>query len=377
MENPQLLQNIQEQKETIASHINAQLRTDEIYVIPVVVHVVWNTESQNIEDDRIYSQLEVLNRDFRKLNADTINTPEIFSEVASDAKITFCLASVDPDGEATTGITRTFTENISFSTGNEIKQTENGGIDPWDPLSYLNIWVCNLPSTILGYSSLPGFSADQDGVVINYRFFGNGFGAVSPYNLGRTCTHEIGHYLGLSHIWGDDGGTCSNDDGIGDTPLQQEETYGCPEFPLTDACSPDFPGIMFMNYMDYTDDNCMNLFTEIQIINMRSTMETIRGSLLFSPAGCNEIEPLPDGNAELLVNPNPATEGITAIIKNFDGSVLDVYLYTITGQLIEAKSVNPSNFSSAYFATDLLAPGIYFIKVFNGTYTLAKQFIVM
>jgi hypothetical protein len=256
-----------------------------------------------------------------------------------------------------------------------MKRTSDGGIDAWDADSYLNIWVCDLQDDILGFSSLPGFADEDDGVVINYKFFGDGFGAVSPYNLGRTTTHEVGHYLGLSHIWGDDGDACSGSDLIADTPNQAGENYGCPAFPLTDDCTIDPPGVMFMNYMDYTNDACMNLFTEGQKTKMRIILETVRSSLLFSAAGCNEIVPVPGAIAELNVNPNPTNGLFTISIINFEGTELQLTIYNAHGQIIEHRAEEPVVVANEYFELETLPDGMYFVSAFNGTYTLTAKFI--
>ncbi len=250
----------------IPQQINFKTADEEIYVIPVVVHVVYHTEGQNISDERITTQIQVLNADFRRQNTDTADAPAEFQAVAADIKIEFCLASFDPAGNPTNGITRTYSDTTvwDLSYADDIKSTASGGADGWPSGSYLNIWVCNLSSNVLGYAYGPNSSESVDGVVINYKYFGLGDASSYPYNQGRTATHEVGHWLNLSHIWGDDNGSCSGSDGIDDTPNQSDETFGCPNFPLMDECSPNPPGIMFMNYMDYTDDACMNLFTQDQ-----------------------------------------------------------------------------------------------------------------
>jgi hypothetical protein len=147
---------------------------------------------------------------------------------------------------------------------------------------YLNIWVCELENNVLGFASFPGTIANSDGVVINYKAFGRFKNTIAPYNFGRTATHEIGHWLNLLHIWGDDNGACSNDDAISDTPKQANSNTRCPSFPKTDACTDTAPGIMYMNYMDYTDDKCMSFFTNRQVERMKLALATSRHSLVAS-----------------------------------------------------------------------------------------------
>ncbi len=252
-----------------------------VVTIPVVVHVVYNTSSQNISDAQINSQIAILNQDFRKLNADISIVPSAFSGLAADCEIQFCLAQRDPNGNATNGIVRKSTTVTSFSSNDNIKRNANGGSDPWNTSAYLNIWVGNLSGGLLGYAQFPGGSAATDGVVILYTAFGNTGVAAAPFNKGRTATHEIGHWLNLRHIWGD--ATCGNDQ-VSDTPTQQTANYGCPSFPHV-TCSNGPNGDMFMNYMDYTDDACMVMFSAGQKTRMLASLNTTRASLLSS-LGC-------------------------------------------------------------------------------------------
>ncbi|MFN5183480.1 MAG: M43 family zinc metalloprotease [Bacteroidota bacterium] len=250
--------------------------------IPVVVHVLYNTSTQNISDAQILSQITILNNDFRRLNADKINTPSTFSSVAADCEFNFCLASVSPTGASTTGITRTFTSVTSWSANDQMKSSATGGVNPWPTDKYLNIWVCNLGGGLLGYAQFPGGSTATDGVVIGHQYFGNTGTATAPFNKGRTGTHEVGHWLNLRHIWGD--AICANDF-VSDTPTHYDANYGCPSHPKSNTCGASAE--MFMNYMDYTDDACMNMFTLGQKSRMQALFATggARASLLTSN-GC-------------------------------------------------------------------------------------------
>lgn len=252
---------------------------DDLPLLTIPVHVIvihrpgHSVGSQtNISDQRIASQIAALNLDFLRKNADAAKTPSVFK--VSGSQIQFCLASKDANGKATTGITR-YATNQNFD-NNELalKRTTR-----WDPKRYLNIWIA--PDIEgLGYAYLPTRtalpSADEDGVVILTEAFGGpGSGAIAPFNLGRTLTHEVGHYLGLDHIWGDG---CQVDDGISDTPQQREENYDCPSHP-SPSCNNN--GDMFMNYMDYVNDDCMNAFTVGQVAYMRSILATSRVQLVM------------------------------------------------------------------------------------------------
>jgi hypothetical protein len=268
-----------------------------IVTIPVVVHVVWNTTQENISDQQIFSQIDVLNADFRRTNIDAIMTPTVWTSIAADTEIEFCLATLDPNGTFTSGITRTQTSQTSFSIqADAMKSTSTGGIDPWDQDNYLNIWVCDLSGGILGYATPPSsFNNPDDGVVIGYNYFGTLGTVQAPYNKGRTCTHEVGHWLNLDHLWGS-GGNCGNDN-VNDTPTQEEENYNCPAFPHNaNSCgTSNSSGDMFMNYMDYTNDGCMNLFTLGQKARMIAAINQYRINLLNNNL-CNTNPPIPSWN---------------------------------------------------------------------------------
>ncbi|MFC2086116.1 M43 family zinc metalloprotease [Bacteroidota bacterium] len=244
-------------------------------IIPVVVHVIWHTNSQNISMERVNQQIERLNHDYRKTNNDTTDIPDEFRPYAADCEIEFAMAGVDPNGAPTDGVTRTYTEETSYewSYNEWIKHAELGGVDAWDTDKYLNIWVCNMAGGILGYAQFPyETNASEDGVVISYQYFGETYGS---YDMGRTATHEVGHWLGLYHIWGDDGGACSGSDNVDDTPNQGDNYWGTPSHPQTSCESND----MFMNYMDYVDDEAMIMFTEGQSTRIWSSIETYRSEL--------------------------------------------------------------------------------------------------
>ncbi len=247
--------------------------------ITAVVHVVYRTDEENVPDDQVTSQIDVLNRDFRASNEDRSAVPEIWQGLVADANIEFELATEDPDGNPTNGITRTQTERESFGTeGNPVKYTEAGGIPPWPTDRYLNVWVCNLEGGLLGYAQFPGMPAPEtDGVVILYTAFGTTGTAQEPYNLGRTATHEIGHFLNLFHIWGDSD-DCSGTDEVPDTPGAQGPNVGRPDFPHV-SCNNAPNGDMFTNYMDYSDDAAMFMFTPGQVLRMNATLAAERATL--------------------------------------------------------------------------------------------------
>jgi hypothetical protein len=245
--------------------------------IPVVIHVLYNTPEQNISDEQIVSQLDVLNEDYAFLNPSSLSVPDVWKPKTRDSGIRFVLARRDPSGMATNGILRVNTPRLDFQVLDpSIFQDATGGHAPWPFTDYLNIWVCNLEGNALGFSSFPGSSGNQDGIVIDYQAFGRKGTVKPPYDVGRTATHEIGHWLSLIHIWGD--AFCGNDL-VDDTPVQEKPTFRCRTFPYTDDCSTVSPGIMFMNYMDYTDDGCMQFFTDSQMLRMQSVLDNFRFSI--------------------------------------------------------------------------------------------------
>lgn len=246
--------------------------------IPVVVHVVWNSAAQNISDAQIASQIDVLNRDFRRTNPDFSSTPAAFLPLATDAQIEFFLATSNPSGTATNGIERRQTTLASFSDNDAVKATASGGLDAWPAANYLNIWVCPLGSGLLGYAQFPGGPAATDGVVVLHSAFGTNGTAAAPFNLGRSATHEIGHWLNLNHIWGDDGTGCSGTDNVADTPNQGGPNFGAPTFPHV-SCSNGPNGDLFVNYMDYVDDRVMVMFTAGQVARMQACLDSERSSL--------------------------------------------------------------------------------------------------
>ncbi|MEM1136419.1 MAG: zinc metalloprotease, partial [Bacteroidota bacterium] len=275
---------------------------ENIYVIPVIVHVIHNGEpigeGNNIPAEQVLSQLQVLNEDYRRLNTDRINTPEVFANVAVDTRIEFRKAILDPEGNVLPepGIHR-YNSGQDFWNDSQL-DSDIKPITSWDPKLYMNIWVANLGTTLLGYASWPKASGNlgvplendndnQDGVVINNAVFGSNHTTLGTfdklndnrYDRGRTCSHEIGHYLALLHPWGVIGG-CEDDDFCDDTPTtitDRDDVFSPCVFP--DPANPntcteenDLPD-MFQNFMDYTADACMNLFTADQSLRMQAVLE--------------------------------------------------------------------------------------------------------
>lgn len=259
--------------------------------IPVVVHVLWHDEAQNISDDQIRSQIEVLNADYRARNADLSQVPAPFVSLVVDPQIEFQLAVRDPDGKPTTGITRTRTALQSFQANgadlplllDRMIKFDGTGKSPWPTDRYLNIWVCQLANGLLGYAQFPGGPPSTDGVVILHSAFGTTGTAQAPFDKGRTTTHEIGHYFNLLHIWGDDAGGCARSDNVTDTPNQAGPNTGTPTYPHV-SCGNAPHGDLFMSFMDYVDDAAMVMFTQGQVARMNATLLGERASLTTSDA---------------------------------------------------------------------------------------------
>jgi hypothetical protein len=251
----------------------------EVITVPLVIHVLWNLPDEDVSEAQIASQIAVLNEDFRAQNADLAMAPDAFRAVSADARLEFELATTAPDGSSHSGIDRVRTVRRSFPPDDSMKSSTTGGVDAWPTDRYLNIWVCELEPGGLGHAQLPGGPAPTDGVVIAHLAFGTTGTAAAPFDRGRTATHQVGHWLNLLHIWGDDGHGCNGTDFVEDTPNQAGPNYGRPSYP-TVSCGNGPDGDMFVNYMDLVDDACMVMFTAGQVQRMRACIETARPWLL-------------------------------------------------------------------------------------------------
>jgi hypothetical protein len=363
-----------------------------VYNIPTIVHVIHSGQSvgsgTNISQNQVNSQFDVLNEDFRKLNADFSTVcPSVFQSVAADCQINFCKALRDPQGNtlAEPGIDRINASTKGWTTGSYTQSYVDGTIKPnsiWPPNQYLNIWVCNLGQGLLGYATFPSNSAlsclsapfgsaTTDGVVILYTAFGRVGNVQAPYNKGRSATHEIGHWLGLRHIWGD--ANCGSDC-VADTPPQQTSNFGCPTFPQV-TCNNGPNGDMFVNYMDYTDDPCMVMFTAGQKTRMQTCMANgtyrvpLSSSFVCSPLGVADI----DNQDKFNLYPNPTTGKITVDPLDL-GNDLTVKIYDVLGSVIKELKLE----NSTKLDIDLSAQqnGIYFIELSNSKGKVTQKFTI-
>lgn len=342
-----------------------------VVTIPVVVHVVWNSEDENISDEQVFSQIEVLNKDFRAQNVEVANIPSVFQPLIADVEFEFCLAKTDPDGNASTGITRTFTQNtVGIGGSSSLHYSAQGGKDAWDTERYLNIYVAKFAGGVGGIASFPGQGpAAEQAVEIDYRQFGT-INAVPPYHLGRTCTHEIGHYFNLEHPWGPGFDDCCEDDFVADTPEACDTYLGeCPTFPISSCSEPD----MFMNFMFYTNDECMGMFTLGQKERMLAALNEARPGLLEGEA-CVSV-PVLEANtgAELVIIGNPAIGQMSFEIKGSGGRLWDVQLVDLLGRKYCQNAV-PEN-ESMLVSGEGWAPGIYFLLAKHREHRLSQQVV--
>ena len=343
-----------------------------LITIPVVVHIVYHTAVENISDAQVQSQIDVLNTDYQKRNADTAGIPAYYRSLAANCGFRFGLALVDTNGQVTTGIVRRNTNVTSFSIDDGIKFTASGGDDGWDRDRYLNIWVGNLSGGILGYSSIVGGSKATDGVVVLYTAFGTNGTATAPFNLGRTGTHEVGHWLNMIHTWGDD--SCGNDE-VADTPPQEGPDYGDPSGIII-SCGNEPYGNLYMDYMDFTDDIGMHLFTYGQRDRMRTLFAPggFRYALLSStvPVAVDSAVSVAGAGSGITVFPNPAVSVVT--VKLADpasmGGLLEVY--DRLGRLVAVVRI-----TSLQLQLDVSgwASGVYFIRVNGGRASTAAKLV--
>lgn len=421
-------------------------RSKQLLTVPVVVHIIYNTPAQNISDEAVFSQIEVLNEDFQRLNADAGEARAIFQEVAGNPEIQFVLADTDPEGNPTTGITRTQTEVKTFLPLNltipdileavdscgvditdqdqfldsifcinnkalehaleeleaqdttqleDMKFTEKGGIDPWDQDRYINIWVCSMtiisdgqPTVgIAGFATppveapnwegaeFPDNFEETDGIVVHYEAFGKNT-PIADFAGGRTCTHEMGHYFGLRHIFGD--GYCADDDGLADTPPTNaffppeslEELLvlpSCEEAKEKDTCPEDELPDMIENYMDYSPQKCQNLFTLDQVAIMRSMLEGPRSGLILENTTSTYSAVL---DQAVLLYPNPTSGFLQLEMKGFNKEDFTVTIENVLGQQYSTQSaITPLQIGH-------LEKGLYWIRLSNEEMEVVKKVVL-
>ena len=354
----------------------------EVVTIPVVVHVVWKDKADSLSYEQISSQIEALNRDYRLKNE---HSGHPYEAIAADMEIEFCLAQRDPNGNSTNGVNYVRTAVEKVGCGDAIYFSSKGGSDAWEPESYLNIWVGELCSGIAGKASFPGEgNPEQDGVVVQPKRFGTIGTVQAPYDLGRTATHEVGHYFNLLHLWGpcdemiEENGfaccanldaDCNCDDGVADTPLTTSNYLNRCLSVTNPVCGRrDMP----MNFMTFSDDACMALFTQGQKARAWETLLGARSGLLSS-FGCavsssskgNEASP-----SDLIIYPNPV-RNLLHIRYTFN-RVVRGGLYNLNGSLVKKIDFPlPTTID-----VTSLPGGVYLLKLRGAHEFLTKKLII-
>lgn len=345
--------------------------------IPVVIHIIYSADSQNISDQRVYNQLAALNKNFSGQSAHSMGA---FSDsLKANTGIQFCLASRNPDGGPTSGIERRSTTVGGFQ-GDAVKYYQSGGLDAWDPKRYFNIWVCNYNYSdgtsyiFSAYAQFPSAGLNETyGVVIRYGAFGLEDSTYYRGN-GGILTHEVGHCFGLHHIWGDDGTNCSGSDYCDDTPNQSGRTVGKHTGVLTDSCTPTSPGIMYMNYMDYSDDQIYSNFTPDQKSRMLANFNATNGVLyaLTQANSCLATGMINDEiKMPLELFPNPVADKL--IVKS-DQSMIErnFTIYNIIGNVMMKGELSSDH---TQLNLNAFSPGLYFFKLdgYTGYYKIIKR----
>ncbi len=354
------------------------VRPRTVVTIPVVFHVVWREETENIPDAQLLSQLEVLNEDFRGLNDQSI-VPGLFQDLIADVEIEFCLARRTPSGEPTDGVTRTQTTVPNVATtlvdgSPAIHYTDNGGRDAWDPESYLNIWI-GRRQFFLGSAAFPAQGLafpGEDGIVIDPRYVGAGGFTNPPYHLGHTLTHEVGHYFNLFHLWGPGGaGECTSDE-VADTPQQSRDYQGeCPDWPQASCATLD----MFMNFMNFSDDACLAMFTAGQKLRMLAALNGPRSGLLASDGCLPPLATEAPGTPALSISPVPARGGVWVETAGADHYPLELSVWDVTGRLRARLTCHGPQ--RQFFDLGHLPPGAYWIRAVNRSDIRPKLIILV
>jgi hypothetical protein len=351
----------------------------EVITLPIVFHVVYTSSEENISDLQIRSQIDILNRDFAYMSDNAPGVPAEFTHLGGDSGIRFCLASRDPNGNPTSGITRTMTQVSRIGSRQESNGRRSihydiyGGKDGWDPEHYINVWVGDLDG-LLGQATFPGMAPqpEEDGVIIDPEFVGAlGLAAQSdPFDRGHTLTHELGHYFGLFHIWGQGNGGCDTDDLVEDTPEQEFPYLDCPEYPQFSCSTSD----MFMNFMDFTNDRCLAIFTKGQNARMQTVLMGLRASLLENADACTP----PDGGEIQLEDVQlfyaPTSRQIVIALETESIVQRGVSLYAVDGRLIHRESWTTG--STFWLNTEGIPAGVYVLRLESGGEGISRKMVV-
>ncbi len=380
---------------------------DTIYTVPVVFHVLYSNSAENIHDSLLINQIEVLNRDFRRNNFDTVNTRSFFKSRAGDVKIQFVLAKVDPNGNVTTGIVRKSTSTAFWGGGtginNKMKSSYTKGSSPWNPKKYVNVWVCDLTNSsgadaLLGFAYPPfqhpswtGTTATMEdsnqGVVLHYKIVGrnnplSNTATLNTSRMGRVAVHEFGHYFGLRHIWADDQfspNRCLVDDYIDDTPLQGiGSNFNC-NFNLNSCIEPknDLPD-MVENYMDYSTHQCQNMFTKRQAITMRNAITQFRYDLPIQVEIIKKYRVIDTVvYDQVLIYPVAKDNRLKIEVRNDDiVNNISYEVYNMVGQKIEDNKIINSNMTEISTSRYAKATYIVILRTLGGRVIKNQKVII-
>lgn len=385
-------------------------RVSVVYTIPIIFHVIHTGQAvgtgYNLSLTQINSQITRLNADYRKLNSDfnTYCTQSGLSSLAADCEITFCAAKVSPTGSvlAEPGVDRILASSKGWTnppytaSSAYLENTVKAG-SSWDPTKYFNVWVTEMGGGILGYAQFPtipagtapvtdmvgmGGGASTDGVVVNYLNLGVSGTANAPYNLGRTLTHESGHWLGLWHIWGDDNGACTGTDYVTDTPNQGSENYTCPTTNgavVTDGCTAASPGVLYQNYMDYSDDKCMVMFSAGQKARIQAVMANcVRRASLSTSTVCSTATGIDENssNAEISIFPNPTNGELNVTVDLLNTQDFTISVINTLGQTIKEIKQTQSNGGTVKIDLSSNSAGVYFVTLKSKTLSKTKRIIL-
>lgn len=385
---PSIIKRIEEIEAFTQQYVQSNQNRDKrsagtIITIPVVVHVIHNGEAvgtgANISDAQVLSQITALNEDFRLLNPDSLDDNHPFWPYTADTEIEFCMAKQDENGLPTTGIMR----YIGAKTAWEADEFD-AVVKPqtiWNRHKYLNMWTTEftgVDETTLGYAISPAYATDSDdGLVMAYDKFGTVGNVTAPFDLGRTVTHEVGHWLNLEHIWGDD--VCG-DDLVADTEIAEQDNYGCSTFPhnANSTCGSGADGEMYMNYMDYSDDACLVMFTYGQSLRMQATLNGPRSSLLTSKGCQTSTVSIAEENISASINvfPNPAKEKLEITLpSNMENINISVKNYS--GQTVMQKTNIEKGLNHYSIDVSSLPNGFYLLQIGNTKGSSIKKFTII
>ncbi len=374
------------------------------FVIPVIIHLVHGGQAvgtfPNISYAQLNSQIAVLNADYGGTGFNVANVPAAFSSLVSNTNVKFCMALKDPQGAT---LAEPGVERINYSTKGWANPTAattstafttymNGTVKPatiWDPTRYMNIWVCdrNSATQLLGYATFPAGStlsgmsgtgtATTDGFWSWAKSFGN-TGTLDPtYNKGRTATHEIGHWLGLRHVWGD--ANCATDY-CNDTPPAQTSNFGCPTFPYNSGtCSGNTTGEMTMNFMDYTDDPCMYMFTPDQRTRIQTAMTNGTYRKLLGTHGLCTVVGIESTNfteSEISIFPVPSQGTVSVKTELASACDLQFTLVNSLGQQVFQRNEKNMQNNTLQLNLSTYEKGFYFLKINAGNKTTVKKIML-